>query len=343
MRKLWLVPLTIALTLPVFLAAQNRLPRECRQEIRQLCDLTGDRQAIRQCLRKKSSQLSENCQGELMKRFAARRGKTNTALGEPAVSHSGSEYSYGDAAKQNLDFYPAKDNPKAPLVVFIHGGGWSMGDKQRGNRGKDEYYNGMGYAYASLNYRLVPETQPDGQTADIAKALAYLRENSANLGFDPDAIVLMGHSAGAHLAALVSTDTSFLENAGVPMASIKGTILLDGAGYDVPRRMEKSLPPKMINKMYEDAFTKDLETQRRLSPISHVAAPNGTDWLILYVAARADAKAQSEAFGAALKQNGSGAGVIAVPGSTHKSVNQDAGVTGSFVGDKIAVFLRKIL
>jgi len=119
--------------------------------------------------------------------------------------------------------------------------------------------------------------------------------------------------------------------------------LLDGAGYDVPRHMQGPQRLKIIKEMYEAAFSKDVETQRRLSPISHVAAPGATDWLILHVASRAKSKAQSEAFGGALKQNEASADVIAVPDSTHLSVNKDASVSGSFVGGKIAEFLRKIL
>ena len=210
--------------------------------------------------------------------------------------------------------------------------------------GKPQFYNGLGYAYASLNYRLVPEHAARWAGRRYSRcASLFAGKNSADLGFNPDNIVLIGHSAGAHLAALISADTRYLDNAGVPLAALKATILLDGAGYDVPRRMRKTLQPKMINKMYEDAFTKDIETQQRLSPISHVAAPNGASWLILHVATRADAKAQSEALGGALKQNGSDAHVISVPDSTHMTVNRDAGVSGSFVGGQIADFLRKIL
>ena len=208
MRKIWIIAIASALMLPAIALAKNRLPRECRQEIVKLCGLTFDRGKIRNCLRKKSEQLSDGCQSELMKRIVARGSKTNAARHKQTKAQGGVEYSYGSAAKQKLDYFPAKGSPKAPLVVFIHGGGWSIGDKRERftKNSKAKFYNGMGYAFASLNYRLVPETQPDGQAADIADALAYLRKNSTDLGFDPDAIVLMGHSAGAHLAALVSTD-----------------------------------------------------------------------------------------------------------------------------------------
>ena len=92
---------------------------------------------------------------------------------------------------------------------------------------------GKGWAFASANYRLVPQATVEQQAADVASAIAWLRANAAKEGLDPDRIVLMGHSAGAHLVALVGTDPHYLKAAGVPMGAVKGVVLLDGAGYDV--------------------------------------------------------------------------------------------------------------
>ncbi len=343
MRKLLLVLLSTGLLLPMVAFAQKRLPRECRQEIRQLCGQSNGRRAKIECLRKKSGQLSQHCHSELKARIGAKRkGRQKRSIGKQSAFNA-SEYSYGTHEKQKLDFFGVENSRNAPLIVFVHGGGWSLGDKKGRNENKSAFYNGLGYAFASLNYRLVPETKPDGQAADIADAIAYLRKDSTKLGFDPNHIVLMGHSAGAHLAAIVSTDTSYLEKANVPLSSIAGTILLDGAGYDVEKQMKQPGTKRFLKRMFVAAFSNNKTTQRRLSPVNHVSTPNGSNWLILHVASRADAKEQSELLGNKLQQNRAKVTVTAIPNSSHRSINKDAGTSGSAVGNEITAFLKRVL
>ena len=75
---------------------------------------------------------------------------------------------------------------------------------------KLEHWRALGYAVASVNYRLVPDARVEDQAADIAAALALLKQRAAQLGFDGTRIALVGHSAGAHLVALVGTDPACL-------------------------------------------------------------------------------------------------------------------------------------
>jgi acetyl esterase/lipase len=317
MKKLVIASLIIACTgVSTRLAAQ--LEPSCRKEIAKLCGITRDRGAIRICLREKYQSLSKPCLQSLLE---MRRNREAS----PSAS-GGATYSYGRDEKQAFDFYPAPAGGHPALIAFIHGGGWSIGDKASGTHNKSSHYNSLGYAFASLNYRLVPETDPAGEAADIATALAVLRSKANALGFDPDRIVLMGHSAGAHLAALVSTDPRYLEAAGVPLRAIRGTILLDGAGYDVPRQMASAGP--MLGKMYRDAFTTDRATQLRLSPLTYAARPNVEKWLILFDSSRADSGSQSEALAAALKSVGNSARAISVSDTSHMKLNRDMGVEG---------------
>src|SRR5688572_29242076 len=141
------------------------------------------------------------------------------------------EIAYGSAPRQRLDFTPA--GRRAPLVLFLHGGGWRFGDKGMAAH-MAAHFHAQGYAFASVNYRLVPDATPAGQAADVAAAVAYLVAHAERLGIDPDRIILSGHSAGAHLAALVGTDPAWLAAHGLPVSTIDGIVLLDGAGYDVP-------------------------------------------------------------------------------------------------------------
>ena len=102
--------------------------------------------------------------------------------------------------------------------MFVHGGGWSIGDKRTGAGVKAAHFTAQGWAFASVNYRLVPGATVEQQANDIASAIAFARIHAAENGLDPDRIVVMGHSAGAHLAALVGTDPRYLKAAGVPTA-----------------------------------------------------------------------------------------------------------------------------
>lgn len=334
MRKWILASGAVTLMATCALAQGQRLSIGCRKEVVQLCGMNRD--AIRGCLREKMSQLPENCRNEIREQVSKRSGESRGA-----VAQGGQELSYGGDNRQKLDYFAAAGNTDAPLVVFVHGGGWSIGDKKHGAGTKSEYYNGLGYAFASLNYRLVPNVNPGDQATDVASAIAYLRKDATRLGFDKNRIIVMGHSAGAHLAALVGSDTRYLDKAGVPVSAIKGAVLLDGAGYDVAAQM--GYKGNRVQGMYDAAFGKDPAVHAALSPISYTSAPNNANWLILHVASRPDAKAQSDALGKSLTKNGAAVAVKPVPDSTHMSVNQDAGKAGSFVGDAIKTFLKNIL
>lgn len=314
----------------------QRVSAECRQEIVALCRSSAaeGRGAMRTCLLEKRDQISEGCRSELRQRMQDRGSQT---------SLSGSqELSYGEHERQTLDFWAANDrSAAAPLILYVHGGGWAIGDKRQASGSKPQFYTAQGFAFAATNYRLVPKVTPADQAHDIATAVARLRARAGKLGFDPDRIVLMGHSAGAHLAALVSTDPRYLREAGVPLSAVRGAILLDGAGYDVPAQMGSGL--NRVQSMYEAAFTRDVATQKALSPLTHAAAPNAARWLILYVERRNDARVQASRLGEALKKAGDFADIVAVPGSTHMTVNRDAGVAGTFVANRITGFLRSAL
>lgn len=111
-------------------------------------------------------------------------------------------------------------------MIFVHGGGWRRGDKSAVVR-KAAFFTGDGWLFVSVNYRLVPEGRHPTNVQDVANALAWVHNHSAEVGGDPDAICLMGHSAGAHLASLVATDERYLENAGHSLGILNGVIALD--------------------------------------------------------------------------------------------------------------------
>jgi acetyl esterase/lipase len=232
------------------------------------------------------------------------------AIGERAAANYSPvpgtvEHAFGPDPKQRLDLVKPAGVARAPVLLFIHGGGWSIGDKAHAAPEKARWTNSKGWAFATANYRLVPQATVEQQAADVAGATAWLRANAAREGLDPDRIVLMGHSAGAHLVALVGTDPQYLKAAGVPMSAVKGIVLLDGAGYDVPTQASAEM--NLVKPMYEAAFSTDPNRQAALSPTRHAAAPNVGRWLILPIERRADSQAQSKGLADALNRAGASA------------------------------------
>jgi arylformamidase len=133
-----------------------------------------------------------------------------------------------------------------PVVVWIHGGGWRKGDKRVGVRKKAQLFTDERYVFASVNYRLShgpfdPRRPDPGRTLfpdhprDVAEALAWLDANVREYGGDRRRVIVIGHSAGAHLAALVATDASYLREHGVRRRRPVGFVALDSPVYDVAK------------------------------------------------------------------------------------------------------------
>ena len=303
----------------------DRISRECRAPLRQ-CLLAGaDRW---NCLVAAIQSLPDACRKGISERAAKRAG---------ALPLGWREGSFGRDPLQTVEWVEPAGAAKAPLLLFVHGGGWSIGDKRIGSAKKGEHFVGEGWAYASTNYRLVPQATVEDQAADVAAAIAFLLRQP---GIDPDRIVLMGHSAGAHLAALVATDPAYLARAGVPMTAVRGVVLLDGAGYDVGQQMAE--PRNAVVSMYTQAFGTDPKRQAALSPARHAAAPNAGEWLILPVATRRDSTAQSEALARRLREGGSKASVVPQAGKTHASLNRELGDAGDPATGLVDAFLARL-
>lgn len=210
---------------------------------------------------------------------------------------------YGSDRLQQLDFYMAKGAAgPAPLVIFVHGGGWKRGSKDvAGSRYAPEHYTGLGYNYAAINYRLVPDATVEQQAADVARSVRALLDRARELGIDRSKVVLTGHSAGAHLVALVGTDEQYLRGAGLSFRDIAGVMPNDGAAYDVAAQMKDGGP--MMQDTYVQAFGTDPARQRALSPTLQAASPNAPQFLLIHVK-RQDGVAQAKGLEAALRQGG---------------------------------------
>jgi arylformamidase len=112
--------------------------------------------------------------------------------------------------------------------------------------------------------------QHPAHVEDVANALKWIIDNIASYGGDPKRIFLMGHSAGAHLAALVTADEEYLNKLGKSPAMLSGVVLLDSAGYDIPRNLDDLADSPFPRPIYEGAFGKNRQTSIQTSPVQYV-------------------------------------------------------------------------
>jgi acetyl esterase/lipase len=245
---------------------------------------------------------------------------------------------YGEAARTKLNVDAPAEGGKHPIVVWVHGGAWRFGSKDF-IQGQPAAFNKEGYAWVGVDYRFVPEVTPREQAGDVARAVRWARDHAEEFGGDPGRIFLMGHSAGAHLAALVATDGRYLKDAGLKPSDLSGVILLDGAGYDVPRQVRDSVLPR-IRSLYLDVFGDDPEVQRDASPIAHVERDKGVPPFLLLHVDRADSRAQSDALAAKLREAGVEATVRAFPAKTHATINRELGRPGDAPTRAVFDFLK---
>lgn len=266
-------------------------------------------------------------------------GLAAAAAPGPALAADSRERAYGADPKQRLDLYPLPGAKAAPVLVFVHGGGWINGDKRRLHSLPD-YARRHGFLLASINYRLVPQVRDAGGCAlDVAAALGWLRANVARAGGDPRRMVLMGHSAGAHLAALVATDPAYLATQKMAPADLSGILLLDGLGYDaVPLIALDRRKPGAAPGWFRQALGARPEA---LSPVRQARRGKPLPpFLIYFPGRRANARGESLALRNAVRAAGGKARAVRAWGDTHGWLARELGVAGDPEGERAVAFIR---
>lgn len=254
------------------------------------------------------------------------------------------------ASLNQLDLYTPDDvgaGAARPVVVYVHGGGWSRGDKGNKIADKVNLFTGAGYLFASVNYRLSPDPPdpsypPDRvrfptQPGDVAEALAWLERNVAAYGGDPRRILLIGHSAGAQIVALLSTDSSFVTGWGIDPAHLLGTVALDGDAYDVAGRVASG--NNQMKQLIYNGFATPAEnaaegTWATASAILH-ADPADPDLLLVTQGGAPGRVANAEAMATALGQDPA-ASVFRAP-YDHAGINQAVGSPTDAAGETEAI------
>lgn len=166
--------------------------------------------------------------------------------------------SYGPDARQAIDVYTPPNAHDAPVIVMVHGGAWKIGDKANTGsvENKLKYWLPKGYVFVSVNYRMLPDIMAYEQAGDVAAALRYVQSHAGGWGARPDHLILMGHSAGAHIVALLSSNPALV---GQKWA---GTVVLDSAVMSVPDLMSH----RHLG-FYDEAFGADKAYWLKASPI----------------------------------------------------------------------------
>lgn len=250
------------------------------------------------------------------------------------VPLAGRELAYGPDPAQRLDVYRPAQAHGAPIVLMVHGGGWRTGDKAaRGVvQAKAAHWNAQGRILVSINYRLLPQADPLQQAADVARALAYVQREAPRWGGDPTRLVLIGHSAGAHLVALLAAAPELARaHAARPWS---GTVALDSAAYDVEALMRR---PHL--RLYDQAFGADPRYWREASPTRRLrAAP--APMLLVCSSRRRQSCGQAREHARRAVDLGGRAQVLPVD-LDHAAVNAELGVDRDYTA-RVDAFLASL-
>ena len=251
--------------------------------------------------------------------------------------------------RQVLDIYAPAAAKNLPVVFWIHGGGWQTGDKTA-VRQKPAAFNKAGFVFVSTNYRLLPSVDMGTIIRDVARSIGWVHANIAQHGGDPQRIFVMGHSAGAQLAALVCTDARYLAAEGVPFSVLKGCVPVDGDTYDVPAIIETAETRRRVHGQpmpkfgHREKFGNDPVKHREYSAVTHVAPDKAIPpFLILHVADHPDNTAQAVRLGAVLKQARVPVKVFGARETNHNRLNDNLGIDGDPSTKELFEFVAGVL
>ena len=261
------------------------------------------------------------------------------AAAAPAVLAAGvqriADVPYGTDPAQRMDVYvPTSPTTgtnslvasavRAPVIFMVHGGGWRHGDKAMGRvvQEKVNRWVPKGFILISINYRMLPDAPVAVQERDVQAALMAAQQRAGTWGGDPSRFILMGHSAGAHLVALL--------NARAPQALREGawpwlgTVSLDSAMMNVPARMRAPHLP-----LYDDAFGTDPAYWVAMSPF-HQWTAGAPPMQMVCSAQRADDPCQQSDAMARHVRNQGGRAEVLPQDLDHGEINAQLGLDSNY-------------
>ena len=251
--------------------------------------------------------------------------------------------------RQVLDVYAPASAKNLPVVFWIHGGGWQTGDKSMVAL-KPKAFTEAGFVFVSINHRLLPTVDMGTLTRDVASALGWVHKNIAAHGGDPARLLVMGHSSGGQLAALMCIDDRYAKAEGFSLTIIKGCVPVDADTFDIPAIIEMAETRARVHHLpmptygHRQKFGDDPAKHRDFSAVTHVAGNKGIPpFLILHIAGHPDTTAQARRLGAVLEKAGISAKVVAGRETTHASINDNIGAPNDPVTKELFAFVADAL
>ncbi len=256
------------------------------------------------------------------------------------IADSDVQYARIDGVRPNLlslDVYEPErvgDCADSPIMIYVHGGAWSIGNKNHAVEDKISWFNERGWVFVSVNYRLSPvslglgfvDLDPDRikfpiHNEDVASAVAWVHDHAGDYTADPDVMSIMGHSAGAGITAAIATDERYLSDHGLGLGNLRCAVPLDTAAFDVRERIEESFTAGL----YQNAFGDEPAIWDEASPINHVAPDQSIPDFFVVARGSASRIAQGENFAEALRGAGVLVVVVRADELSHEGVNDAVG------------------
>lgn len=261
------------------------------------------------------------------------------AGGAVAATPTQRDVAYGSDPAERYDVYVPTEAERAtararhaPAVFFVHGGAWAHGDKAAPGLldAKLARWLPLGYVVISVEYPLLPREHPLEQARDVAHALAHARAHASTFGADPRRFVVMGHSAGAHLVALIATSPAIARAAG--MFPPAGYVLLDTAALDVASVMRSRHA-----RLYDRAFGSVPQRWPEQSPLALLSG-RGPPILAVCSTRRRTSCSEARAFVAKALSIGTAATLLE-ENLSHEEINRELGEPSTYT-NAVDAFMR---
>lgn len=255
------------------------------------------------------------------------------AINIPEGTNVLKDITYGSSDQQKLDIYiPKKEwlQNKAPIIFMVHGGAWMVGDKKYHPvvANKIDRWLKKGIIFVSVNYRMSFSPDPLIQVEDVNNALKYIIANATKYGGDSDKIIVMGHSAGAHLVSLLTSNEKFSNEKWL------GTISLDSAAFDLVDLMGQK-----HYRFYDRVFGKNKTTWIENSPTLQLTKKIKPMFIICSTK-RSDSCPQANAFSKKAIELNSKITVYPID-LKHSEVNSNLGLESKYTTD-VENFMKEV-
>lgn len=231
-----------------------------------------------------------------------------------------------------LQSLPVKRSNRLAVVVYVHGGGWIHGNRKHVYT-IPKFITSLGYIFVAMDYRLVPHTDIEGQTQDVARAINWVSSHIGEYGGDPTRIAIMGHSAGAHLVTMVAVRH---------LVNVEGVISDDVQAYDMVRynAMRGSL-----GYPYKQAFGSDPVDWARWSPITYLRRSSNVPPHLMMFSGSDGARRRALTTDYARVLSGRGCDVTVFDGSryNHGTIARYLGRPNDAASAAVKRFLRRVI